>query len=168
MPTRPGYCPACDRFIGPLDTCPYCDCPTERQASVRLLRLLAIAVAVGGLILLALAARRHEIPLIELDAIQPSMNFARVRVEGAVATAPRSGRSRAGKQWFGLTLGDGAARLRVSAFDETAAALLARDDTARPATGAWFRAEGPLSLRAGQPPSLLLRAPNHLQPRPPP
>ena len=168
MPTRPGYCPACQRFIGPLEECPFCDCPAERQAGLRLLRLLAVAVAVGGLILLAFAARLRETPRVALNAIRPSMNFARVQVEGAVATAPRSGRSRSGEPWFGFTLADGAAQLRVSAFGETAAALLARDEAAPLATGACVRAEGQLSLRAGRLPTLYLRDPNHLQPRPPP
>ena len=94
MPTRPGDCPACGRFIGPLDTCPFCDCPAERQASLRWLRALAVAVALGGLALLGLAAAAREPDPVAIAAISPSMQLARIRVDGTIAAPPRSGRCR--------------------------------------------------------------------------
>ena len=163
MPARPGYCPACERFIGPLDACPYCDCPCERQAGLRLLRALALAVAVGGLVLLGLAVRRHEAPRVAVSAIAPSMNFARVRVEGAVSAVPKTGQTRSGEPWFGFTLADGSGRIRVSAFGDVAAALAAGDTLAGLTSGAPVRAEGWLNIRAGQMPTLQLRDPAHLQ-----
>lgn len=157
MTIRPGRCPACERFIGPLDVCPYCDCPTERQAGLRLLRALAILLAVGGLLLLAFAVRQPAVPAVSAGAILPSMNFARVRVAGALASAPRSGRSRSGSAWVNFTLEDGTGRLRVAAFGETAERLL--PVLADAGTGAVCRAEGWLSIRAGQLPSLQIRDP---------
>lgn len=167
MPTRPGDCPACGRFIGPLDTCPFCDCPAERQASLRWLRALAVAVALGGLTLLGLAAAAREPDSVAIAAISPSMQFARIRVDGIIAAPPRSGRSRNGNAWFSLTLQDQGARLRVAAFGDAADQLASRAAANAFATGTWMRAEGSLSFRAEQTPSLLLRQADQLQPRPP-
>ena len=164
MPKRPGVCPACERFIGPLDVCPFCDCPSERQAGLLFLRLLAILLAVGGLALLALAVRQREPPAITVASIRPSMNFARVLVSGSVVTAPRSGRTRSGETWYGLTVEDGTGRIRLSAFGETADTLLARWPSPALSTGTPVRAEGWLTVRAGQMPSLQLRDPDHLRP----
>jgi hypothetical protein len=163
MPLRPGYCPSCERFIGPLDNCPYCDCPSERQAGLRLLRILAVLLAVGGLALLALAVHDREPAPLAVADIQPSMNFARVRVSGTVAAAPRSGLARSGEPWYGFTLQDGTNRLRLVAFGDTAAALIARHAASDLATGTPVRAEGWLSVRAGQLPSLQIRNPEHLK-----
>jgi hypothetical protein len=160
MTTRPGRCPACERFIGPLELCPYCDCPSERRAGLRLLRALAVLLAVGGLLLLALAVRQPAVPSIAAGSIVPSMNFARVRVAGALATTPRSGHSRTGNAWVNFMLEDGTGRIRVSAFGQTAERLLPR--LAGAGTGALCRAEGWLSVRAGQPPSLQIRDPEAL------
>lgn len=162
MPSRPGYCPSCERFIGPLDVCPYCDCASERQAGLRLLRILAVALSLGGLALLAASVRHRETPRLAVAAIQPSMNFARVRFQGKIASTPRSGQTRSGEAWYGFTLQDGTNRLRISAYGETATALIARPASAGWATGVSVRAEGWLSVRAGQMPSLQIRNPGDL------
>ncbi len=150
MATVPGRCPACNRFIGPLEECPYCDCPAERQAGLRLLRLAALALALGGLVLLALAVRRQEAPLLSADAIRPSMNFARVRMRGLVAGSPRSGATRNGERWYGFTLDDGTGRIRVSAFGELANELAARTTE----SGMAVRVTGLLTVKANQLPSI--------------
>lgn len=159
MGTKPGYCPACNRFIGPLDECPYCACPSERQAGMRLLRIAALALAVGGLILLTLAVRRQDPPLLAARDIQPAMNFARVRLSGHVAGKARSGATRSGEPWYGFTLDDGTGRVRVSAFGDTAAAL-----ASRPAeSGMPVRVTGLLSIRANQMPTLQVQDPAAVQ-----
>jgi hypothetical protein len=163
MPVRPGYCPSCERFIGPLDACPYCDCPSERQAGLRLLRILAVVLAVVGLGLLAFSVHDREPAHLAVTSIRPSMNFARVRIRGTVITAPRSGLARSGEPWYGFTLQDGTNRLRISAFGDTASALIARNSTGGLTTGISVRAEGWLSIRAGQLPALQIRNPAHLQ-----
>jgi hypothetical protein len=161
MGAATGCCPACERFIGPLDTCPYCDCPSERQAGLRILRLLAVLLTVCGLALLAVASRRHVTPSVEIGSIQPSMNFARVRVTGELAVPPRSGTARSGEPWFGFTLDDGTGRIRVTGFGETAtglAAVFSKIGT----TGTVVNAEGWLSVRAGREVSLQVRNPAHV------
>ncbi len=165
MPTRPGYCPSCERFIGPLDNCPFCDCPSERQAGLRLLRVLAVSLALGGLALLAFAVHARKPPLLAVASIQPSMNFAHVRIQGTAISPPRSGLARSGEPWYGFTLQDGTNRIRISAFGETAASLIARNDAAGLVTGNFVVAEGWLSVRAGQLPSLQIRNPDQLRSR---
>lgn len=159
MAVTPGRCPACNRFIGPLDECPYCACPAERQAGLRWLRLAAVALAVGGLVLLACAVRRQEPPLLAAGDIKPTMNFACVRLQGSLAGKPRSGTTRSGEAWYGFTLDDGTGRVRVSAFGETAAALAARPA----ASGMPVRVTGWLSVRANQMPTLSVHEPEAVQ-----
>lgn len=162
MPAASGCCPSCERFIGPLDTCPYCDCPSERQAGLRILRLLAVLLAIGGLALLVVAARRHNTPVIEIGSIQPAMNFARVRVIGTLAIPPRSGTTRSGEPWFGFTLDDGTGRIRVTGFGDAATGLTALFPE-KGTTGAVVNAEGWLSVRAGRDISLQVRNPAQVE-----
>lgn len=159
MGAHSGRCPACNRFIGPLETCPYCDCPAERQAGLRGLRFAALALALGGLVLLALAVRRQEPPILKASDIRPSMNFARVRMRGVAAGGTRSGATRNGERWYGFTLDDGTGRVRISAFGETATALMARET----GSGTPVRVTGWLTVKANQMPSLQVREAAALQ-----
>lgn len=48
---EPDQCPACDRYIGHADPCPYCGEDAYRPAALTLLRVLAVLVGVFGLAL---------------------------------------------------------------------------------------------------------------------
>ncbi len=50
-------CPACKRYIGRVSVCPFCDVDIPVPLRLRLLRISAPALAVGGLLPLWLAAR---------------------------------------------------------------------------------------------------------------
>jgi hypothetical protein len=162
MAAPSGRCPACDRFIGPIETCPYCDCPSERQAGLRILRLLAVLLAVGGLALLAYASHIKDTPALQIDAIRPSMNFARIRVTGSMAVPPRSGLARSGDPWCGFTLDDGTGRIRVTAYGRAASALADTFEKTGTETGRLFNVEGWLTVRADQAPALLVRDPGQV------
>ena len=51
-----GNCPACKRFIGRIAVCPYCDVDIPVPPQSRLIRLGALALATGGLLLFWLVA----------------------------------------------------------------------------------------------------------------
>lgn len=52
----PADCPACKRYIGRATVCPYCDVDIPVPRRVHLIRLSAFVLAIGGLLLLWLAA----------------------------------------------------------------------------------------------------------------
>ena len=89
---RDACCPACSRFIGPADVCPYCDTDSARLPVWRRLRWIAIIRAVAGLAALMVVVTRRELPLVTARNMIPTMNYAMVRVQGKVASAPASRR----------------------------------------------------------------------------
>jgi len=56
----------------------------RRPLRVRVLRIASVFLAVAGLVLLWLYSVNRDIPLIQIDSIVPTMNFAYVRVSGEV------------------------------------------------------------------------------------
>jgi len=89
---RDACCPACSRFIGPADVCPYCDTDSARRPVWRRLRWIAIGMAVVGLVVLMIVATHRRLPLVAAKNMIPTMNYAMVRVQGVVASAPASRR----------------------------------------------------------------------------
>jgi DNA/RNA endonuclease YhcR with UshA esterase domain len=61
----------------------------EKRMSIRVLRLSAMVVAVGGLLLLHLYTLHRELPIVRIGDISPVMNFATVRVEGVLESDAR-------------------------------------------------------------------------------
>ncbi|HKL22816.1 MAG TPA: hypothetical protein VJ904_13495, partial [Tichowtungia sp.] len=56
----------------------------RRPIHVRVLRIASVVLAVAGLILLYLYSVNRDIPLVRVDSITPTMNFAYVRIAGEV------------------------------------------------------------------------------------
>ncbi|MBL7016201.1 MAG: hypothetical protein ISR84_01450 [Kiritimatiellales bacterium] len=56
----------------------------QRPLRVRVLRVASVGLALAGLILLYLYSVNRDIPLVRVDSITPTMNFATVRIAGEV------------------------------------------------------------------------------------
>jgi DNA/RNA endonuclease YhcR with UshA esterase domain len=56
----------------------------KRPLRVRVLRIASVVLAFAGLILLYLYSVNRDIPLVRIDSITPTMNFAYVRIAGEV------------------------------------------------------------------------------------
>lgn len=120
-----GICPVCERYVGPVDVCPYCDEATARPLSVVLLKFVALFLAVVGLGVLWLAARSREVPLVTIGSISPAMNYGYVRVSGSLAESV-SVRKRAGTPYrVSMLLDDGTGTIRAYAYDSRAVELAA-------------------------------------------
>lgn len=152
-------CPACERFIGPLDTCPYCDSPSPKPFSLRVLRMASLAMAVIGTGLLYLAARQGEIPVVEVGAVTPVMNSAYIRVGGRVAAAPRSGL--AGTVYVSFPLSDGSNRLTVVAFNRCAQRLICATNV--PQRGAVVEVAGVVSISRPGERRIIMESPDQLK-----
>ena len=120
------FCPSCERFIGPAEVCPYCDADSARNPLLGTLRRGALLLAVVGLTFLFLSARPDVIPLIKISGITPMMNFAVVRVKGAVEKDAHVGRTKGRVDAVSFALNDGSGSIRVAAYGVTASNLVER------------------------------------------
>lgn len=68
---RPEMCPSCERFIGPVDACPYCGADSVRSPAMRFLRRGTLALGMAGLFFLYLHARGRQPPGVRIGDITP-------------------------------------------------------------------------------------------------
>ena len=148
-------CPACGRFIGPLDECPYCDAPANKPFSLRFLRYAALTLAVIGMAALYLAARAGRTPAVEITGITPALNSAVVRVTGTVAALPRTNHT--GRAYVGFPITDGSNRLFIAAYGSCAAGIIAAGSV--PRRGDRVEATGSVSIRSPGERRLLVECP---------
>ena len=155
-------CGCCGRFIGPELTCPYCGADAERRAPLRLLRVLAVALAVGGLLALGWQARLTPVPLVRAVDVRPGMATANVRMAGTAATAPRTIDDHGQPDFVSFDLDDGSGRVTVAASRDVARALVG-NAAALPRRGDHVEVCGRLSLTPDRRPRLYLDDPAHLR-----
>ncbi|MEA3310419.1 MAG: hypothetical protein U9Q70_13055 [Chloroflexota bacterium] len=155
-PAQGALCPSCGRFVGPYATCPYCGTHLQGRLSLRMVKLIAILLATVGLVALWWAARQLEIPLLTVEEAQGTMNMAYVRLQGHVSRSlsydPEGG-------YLGFWVDDGTGEVRVSAYRDVTAALLASDRV--PGLGDTVEVAGTLRIREDFV-SLTLNVPEHL------
>ena len=156
----PGACDSCGRFIGPADVCPFCGGQTRPRLGLRALRWFALLMGVGGLGILYLAAVHAETPVVTIRDITPAMNFARIRVEGVVARAPRVSRAYGHADYASFVVDDGTGQIRVAAHRAAARAL---DEGHRlPAKGERVAVVGSLDVPASGDVQLHVQAPEQV------
>ena len=111
-------CPSCGKFVGAYTRCPYCGCEHKLRMSIRFFRFFALAVSIGGLFLIWLAARGIKAPLVKVGDLGPMNSFAYVRIEGEnVRTSAYDDGG------IGFVLDDGTGTIRVTAYADTGKAL---------------------------------------------
>lgn len=81
-------CPSCGRFVGAYEKCPYCGASVSKRLSIKLFRYGSLIFSVLGLAILYFISAHKEIPLIKINQISPTMNFAYIRVKGIVTRYP--------------------------------------------------------------------------------
>lgn len=135
-------CGSCGRFVGPYTACPFCGARVGGRVSLKVVKLVAVLLSMGGLVGLWLTARQMSIPLITADAARGSMNMAYVRIEGRVARNisydPTSG-------YLAFWVNDGTGEVYVSSYRDVTAELLAHDLI--PAPGDAVAVAGTLRIR---------------------
>ncbi|MDR0993570.1 MAG: hypothetical protein LBN38_03250 [Verrucomicrobiota bacterium] len=103
-------CPACGRFVGAVVKCPYCGAKVTKRMSLMVTRWAAVLLATVGLFLLYLMAKHRDIPVVPLNTVQPTMNFAQIRVVGTVDNDARPFRSGMG---MSFNVDDGTGKITV-------------------------------------------------------
>ena len=153
------FCPACDRFIGPLNTCPYCDLPVPRAFSLRFLRIASLVLAVIGMAALYLLARQDLRPLVKISEVTPLMNSASVRIAGLVATTPQINVT--GNAYVSFRLADGSNTLVVVAYDRCARGLVGATNC--PRRGDMVEVSGTVSITRPGAMRIIMEAPEQLK-----
>ena len=121
------FCPSCERFIGPADVCPFCDCDSARKPVYRFLMRGSVLLAVAGLFFLYLMAAHSEVPAIRISEITPMMNFGLVRISGLVEKEAFVGRRKGKVESVSFHVADGSGQVRVVAYGAVAQALVERN-----------------------------------------
>lgn len=121
---------------------------------MRLLNALTIALATSSTVALVLASRATARPLTVISSVQPSMNYAYVRIEGRVPDFPSLND---GSLSFRVL--DASGDMRVTAYRAVAESLASTSHLPMP--GDLVSIEGTLRIRDDEP-SLVLNAPEAL------
>lgn len=130
------------------------------------LKLLTVLLAISGVVAMIVAMRSNALsarPITPLAAIQPSMNYAYVRVEGIITQYPIIDDQRSTVSFQLNDTDGGFSSLRVSVYGSAARDLLAAHRL--PLPGQRISLEGTLRVRDEQP-SLVLNAAETLQANP--
>ena len=153
-------CPSCGRFVGPYERCPYCGADVGQRMAVRVFKYGSLVLAVVGVALLLLVARRITVPVVEIGSLSGTMNWAYVRVEGIV-TRQAAYDAEAGT--LRLWVGDGSGEILVTAYRPEAEWLMT--EALVPTMGDGVAVEGTLRIKE-EFQYLVLNVPQHTEVRP--
>ncbi len=128
---------------------------------IRTVRWLALALAVGGLILLHWSARHRELPYISAADLTPSMQFAPVRARGILAELPRIHRRDGEVTVVAFGLRQNGDLIHAVAFGETARVLAHHDVLAEP--GSHLEITGVVQFSPRYGPQIQLRLAEHVE-----
>lgn len=156
-PSADSLCPICQRYIGPVSSCPYCDANSGKSPLLKWLRIIALLIGIGGVGLLYLTARHKEIPVVLIADISPTMNYAYVRIAGTVSERPYVGRD---NSKVSFVVDDGTGTIRVEARGRVSRALAEQDGIPRAKSD--VEIIGCLRATADRDPKLYVRSADHV------
>lgn len=126
----------------------------------RLFRYVALVVGTVGLGLLYLSALHREIPVVKIGEIKPAMNFAVVRVVGAVSGDARIFKEGEHVRSLRFTVDDGSGEILVQAYKSQAQALV--DKYGLPREGDHVEVTGSLGVLEGDDIAMRVQVPERL------
>lgn len=139
---HPAHCPACGRFVGPLEDCPYCGASVRKRIPLRYLQVGSLLLAIAGIALLLYAASGMPTRTINLGDIIGTMNYAYVRVTGRVTRGPLYD---AQTQQLAFYVADETGEIRAAAFGAASQQFIASHRL--PEAGDSITLEGTLRVR---------------------
>jgi DNA/RNA endonuclease YhcR with UshA esterase domain len=160
-PADESICSSCGRFVGALTRCPYCGARVTKRLSVQVFRYAALLVGIVGLGLLYLMVRNKDIPAIRIGDIEPTMNFAYVRVIGSVSGDARIFKEGNRVRSLRFMVDDGSGEISVTAFRSQAEALVAANRV--PRRGDRVEVTGSLNMTADGDVVMRLQVPEQLK-----
>lgn len=154
-------CSSCGRFVGALTRCPYCGAKVAKRLSIRVFRYAALLVGIVGLGLLYLMVRNKDVPVIRIGDIEPTMNFAYVRVVGSVSGDARIFREGNRVRSLRFMVDDGSGEISVTAFRSQAEELVEANRV--PRRGDRVEVTGSLNMTADGEVVMRLQVPDQLK-----
>jgi len=152
-----GNCPVCERYIGPVSTCPYCSAKNRQSPIIRTIRIVAIFLATVGLFLIYMTARHRQPLLVAIENITPAMNFAHVHIAGVVKRKPYISQD---QDYVSFRIYGKKSNLQVVAYRKVAETLINKN--LLPTTGESVDVRGSLNVSAQSKIKLYLKTPDHL------
>jgi DNA/RNA endonuclease YhcR with UshA esterase domain len=123
---------------------------------MRLLKALTVVLALSSVIAFLFASRLNARPLTAISAVSPSMNYAYVRIEGAITSYPTHSEK---DGYLSFVVQDKSGEMRVLSY-RASTTMLAQENRI-PMPGDFVRVEGHLRVR-DEDSSLILSAPESL------
>ena len=156
-----GFCPVCERYIGPVLVCTYCNSDTMHKQHLLWLRSASLAFAIIGLCGLGLMSYFSQYKRIDVVEIRPRMNSARIRISGTSNRRPYVSKDKSGKATYvSIPLYDGTGIINITAYNDIADHLVSARKL--PGKGQQVHVFGTLDIRAGRIPRLNLRNTDHM------
>ncbi|MCD6461168.1 MAG: hypothetical protein J7L61_00285 [Thermoplasmata archaeon] len=154
------HCPNCGRYIGPVETCPYCGFKIPKKASYKALKYGVLIWGIVGVLLLQQIYGPIPNPEVKIADLGPENNYGRIVIEGMVTRTPTyydSETKEYGTLYF--TVDDGTGEMQVISYDTTTIQLVKAGKI--PAFGDHVRVEGTYQYRDYKY-SMILDSPLHL------
>ncbi|RME83483.1 MAG: hypothetical protein D6785_06675, partial [Planctomycetota bacterium] len=82
-------CPSCGAFVGAYVQCPRCGADIDKRMTIKAIKWSAILISTVGLLFVYLWGVATQIPPIKVKDIEPTMNFAYVKIKGKVYHIPK-------------------------------------------------------------------------------
>ncbi len=156
------HCPACERYIGPAESCPWCGVDGLKPISLKVFRRLSLFLAPLGIALLATMVNNQELPLLAIRDLTPMMNYGHVRVQGIVTREPTVRRYNKQVDYLSYTLDDGTGHIRVTAYRDAARELA--NNQLIPEQGRAMEIGGTLTVNNYTHRSLTITSAEHVKP----
>ncbi|MEN3044947.1 MAG: OB-fold nucleic acid binding domain-containing protein [Candidatus Hydrothermales bacterium] len=115
-------CFNCGKYIGAKDRCPYCGEEQLKPIGIEFLRWSSLLIAIAGVIFLFISARTEDAPLVKVVDLKPTMNFAKVKMQGIVESSPYYDEEKGG--YLSFWLNDGTGNIKVRAFKDVAKEII--------------------------------------------
>lgn len=161
---KKGVCPSCDRYIGAVFECPYCECEIPGNALIASLRVLAILFSAVGLSFYLFYARSAEPKILFADAIDIGMKYAYVLVRGKVEAKPTVTEAGGKADYIAFTIRDGTGSMRIIASGRVATKI--KDEKKIPMRGQAVEVAGTVDFSLYGSPRILLTDSRMLKVRP--
>lgn len=114
-------CPHCGRYIGPVESCPYCKKKVEKRTELKTLKYGSVVFAIVGLLLLWQYSLAVGYPSPDISDIRETMNYANIEIGGRVVQGSTYYHSEAtGDGTIYFTIDDGTGQIRVVAYSSEA------------------------------------------------
>lgn len=162
-------CPSCGRYVGPLELCPYCRAIHRKRPILVALKYSCPILAILGMILLHHLGATIGNPLVKLEDLDRTSNFAYVQLEGTVCEPPRfyhaSGSDDPTAGTMEFCLDDGTGRTRVKTYEDATRRVVRQKKV--PSTGDTVHITGNFQTRTHKH-SIIVGSPDEIEIRKPP